>query len=297
MTESTVVSQLRVHAADGAGVRVQVHRPARPTAAIYWLPALGVGIGPNEPLASELSARGVAVAIHEWRGLGESDRRASRSCDWGYRELLDFDIRAGIAAARAAIDVDAWYLGGHSLGGQLALIEAARAPEVIRGCLLVASGQPHWRAFPRWKALGVAAFASAVPLISAAAGHFPGSRVGFAGREAARLMREWAGTARRGDYRIAGYGDALNEALASHVKPVLAIRMADDGLAPPGAIARLQRLTPRARWQVRDLGRQHFERRRPDHFGWLREPGPVVDHFDAWRADLSAQTDATAAAI
>ena len=94
-----------------------MHLPPEPSAALYWLPALGVGIGPNELFADALAAAGVAVVVHEWRGLGSSNRRASRRCDWGYRELLDLDIAAGIEAAGNQIRAPRWYLGGHSLGG------------------------------------------------------------------------------------------------------------------------------------------------------------------------------------
>jgi predicted alpha/beta hydrolase len=278
---------LDVVSPDAARARLQMHLPADARVGVYWLPALGVGIGPNERLADALGARGVAVAIHEWRGLGGSDRRAARRCDWGYRELLDFDIAAGLAAARRHAPALRWILGGHSLGGQFALIEAARASVAIDGApsdgvFLVASGQPHWRAFPGWKAAGVLAFASAIPAITAVVGYFPGSRLGFAGREARRLMCEWAGTAVRGDYGIPAAGGDYDRALANFAGPVLAIRMSEDRLAPPGALDRLRALAPRAQWQVRDFGRGQFATRRPDHFGWLREPEAVAAAFEAW---------------
>ena len=281
MTDSCVRRVLHVTAADGARARLQLHLPPAPRAALYWLPALGVGIGPNEPLADALAAHGIAVAIHEWRGLGGSDRRAARDCDWGYRELLDLDLAAGLQAARAELPDLPWIWGGHSLGGQFALLEAARrgAAEAV---LLVASGQPHWRAFGAWRGIGVRLFARAIAPLTALVGHFPGKRLGFAGREARRLMREWASTALRGDYRIADFGTALDAALARHEGPVLAIRMAQDRLAPPGAIDRLRALAPRATWQVLDFGAAQVDARRPDHFGWLRAPAAVAQACVRW---------------
>lgn len=269
--------RLAVTAADGASSTLQLHVPAQPVALVYWLPALGVGIAPNETFADALAERGLAVAVHEWRGLGSSNRRAGRGCDWGYRELLDLDLPAGLeAAARAFPAMPAW-IGGHSLGGQFALLEAAHGRRALQGTLLVASGQPHWKQFPAPRNVGVLAFAWSVPLSTALAGHFPGTRLGFAGREAARLMREWARTCVQGDYRVGDFGSALDEALAGHAGRVLAIRMAEDVLAPPGAIDRLRHLAPRAAWDVRDFGPGCFTRRRPDHFGWLREPEAVAD--------------------
>jgi predicted alpha/beta hydrolase len=283
--------RLTLRARDGANASLQLHLPARPHAAVYWLPALGVGIGPNESFADALAASGVAVAVHEWRGLGDSDRRASRHCDWGYRELLDLDIASGIETARNAIDVPRWYLGGHSLGGQMALIEAARRGNQFAGTLLVASGQPYWRAFGGLRALGVYAFAAAIPLLTAIAGYFPGARLGFAGREAGELMREWSRTLRRGDYRLPQFADALDHALHAHVGRVLAVRMTEDRLAPRGAIRRLRELTPNARWTELEFGREHIKARRPDHFGWLRDPHPVRDAFLQWEADSVASAE------
>lgn len=288
MTPTVGRHVLVVTAADDATGRLLLHLPAEAQVGVYWLPALGVGIAPNEPLADSLAALGVAVAMHEWRGLGESDRRATRRCDWGYQDLLDIDIAAGLAAARARLPGLRWYLGGHSLGGQFALIhaameQAARHGEAFEGVFLVASGQPHWRAFPGWRAAGVLGFAIAIPAITSVVGYFPGTRLGFAGREAATLMREWAGTAIRGNYRMRAYGNALNDALAAYTGRVLAIRMSEDRLAPPGAIDRLRALAPRADWSVQEFGRAEIANRRPDHFGWLREPAAVAAAFAAWR--------------
>ena len=274
--------RLPVTAADGATSTLQVHAPAQPSAWLYWLPALGVGIGPNETFADALAERGVAVAVHEWRGLGSSNRRAARDCDWGYRELLDLDLPAGLDVAANEFKALPGWIGGHSLGGQFALLEAARSRRALQGALLVASGHPHWRQFPAPRRFGVLGFALGVPLATAVAGHFPGTRLGFAGREAARLMREWARTCVQGDYRIGDFGAQLDEALAGHAGRVLAIRMSDDTLAPPAAIERLRALAPRAAWDVRDFGAAQFTRRRPDHFGWLREPDAVAEAFRAF---------------
>lgn len=269
-------------AADGARARVQLHLPEKYDAKLYWLPALGVGIGPNAAFADALASRGIAVALHEWRGLGESNRRASRDCDWGYRELLDLDIAAGMDAMDQALPGVPCFLGGHSLGGQLALLEAARR-DGIEGVFLIASGQPYWAAFPGARAWGVRVFAQAMAPLTALCGYFPGQRLGFAGREAAQLMREWAGTALRGDYRIAGFDDELDLALAEYRGRVLAIRMEEDRLAPHGALHKLEQLTPHAQWQIHAFGRDRFRTRNPDHFGWLREPEAMVSTFEHWR--------------
>ena len=80
-------------------VRAPVPLPGSPY--LFWLPALGVPARHYLPLAQALAGLGMSVALHEWRGLGSSDQRAGRRCDWGYRQLLD-DIDGSASAAAAA---------------------------------------------------------------------------------------------------------------------------------------------------------------------------------------------------
>ena len=86
---------------------------------LYWLPALGVPARHYLPLAEALAEQGIAVAIHEWRGIGSSSLRAGRQQDWAYRELLVDDVPAGLAAVRSELPHARCWIGGHSLGGQL----------------------------------------------------------------------------------------------------------------------------------------------------------------------------------
>lgn len=275
---------LRIASSDGASAALELFLPDdSPRAAIFWLPALGVGVAPNAAFATALAQVGIAVAVHEWRGLGSSDRRASHACDWGYREVLDLDIPAALAAARATVPEVAWCIGGHSLGGQFALIEAARRPEAYVGTLLIASGHPYWRSFGgALRSRALFGLLLTIPAITALRGHFPGRRLRFAGREASRLMRDWARTARRGDYRVAPFGDALDAALRRYAGPVLGLRFADDWLAPAPALARLQGLTPTARWSTGLLTAADFAHGRADHFGWLKQPDAVLARVLPW---------------
>lgn len=262
----------------------QSNRPA-----ILWLPALGVGVGPNLRFADALRAVGIETVIHEWRGLGSSPERASRRCNWGYRELLEDDIPAALALAKASHPERDWWVGGHSLGGQLALLHAAHQPDTVAGSLLVASGQPYWRAFGGIKALGILAFMLSVPLVCMLVGHYPGQRLGFAGREAARLMRDWSRTGRRGDYRLDSLPWNVEQDLQRYTGPVRVVHMADDPLVPAGAVELLHQKSPRADWQRAELSADSFAQQRADHFGWLKEPQPVVAQVRDWLLPSSAR--------
>lgn len=276
-----VFTTQRVRSADGAEADLLLVSPPMPKAALYLLPALGVGIRPNERFAAALAARGVAVAIHEWRGLGNSSLRASRACDWGYRELLELDIPAGLAAAEAVLPGLRWSIAGHSLGGQLALIQAALQPDRFERVHVLASGLPDWRAYPRLRGLGVWAALHLMPLSAIVLGHYPGARLGFAGREARGLIRDWSHSGRHARYRIReGLADP-ESALRAFRGEVRAVHLASDWLCPRPALQVLADKTPGADWRIDTLHDAEFAPRRADHFGWLKVPEPVIERMMA----------------
>ncbi|MCG6117162.1 MAG: alpha/beta hydrolase [Aquimonas sp.] len=267
---------LRVRAADGA--EADLHLWASPEArrGLYFLPALGVGLRPNHIFASALAEAGIAVALHEWRGLGGSSLRAQRRCDWGYRELLELDLPAGLAAARAAAPGLCWEIGGHSLGGQLALLAAALQPEVFQRVHVIASGMPDWRAYSRLRGLGIWAALHALPGTARLLGHYPGERFGFAGREALGVLRDWSHSGRHRRYRLRDSAQDPEAALQAFRGRVQALHMRSDWLCPSRSLQSLAAKTPQADWRIETLDDAEFAPRRADHFAWLKAPAPVV---------------------
>jgi len=192
-----------VTACDGARCELLATLPAgRWQQLLYWMPAMGMPARHYLPLAQALAVAGVAVVLHEWRGIGSSDRRAGRDCDWGYRQLLQDDLPAGMAAVRQRWPQARCWLGGHSLGGQLGLLYASLHPHDFAGMVLVASGAPYWRRFRHGWLIG-AAYALA-PWLAALVGHLPGRRIGFGGNEARGVIADWARSGRSGRYAVAG---------------------------------------------------------------------------------------------
>lgn len=269
------VETLRVHASDGAAADLQVLRPrGRTNAAVLWMPALGVAARNYRPLAEALAARGIAVALHEWRGGGSSDRRAGYRCNWGYRELLERDLPASLAALRAACPDARLWVGGHSLGGQLAMLFAALQAEAPAGLLLVGSGAPYWRAFPRPWLIGAAVVLA--PIIASACGRFPGRRLGFGGREARGVMADWARSGRSGRYAAAGMADDLEAACARLRLPVLALRLRDDWLGPQGSLEWLLGKMPQAEKKIRSITPDDLGGAPADHFAWMKAPQAIA---------------------
>lgn len=270
--------ELPIVAGDGHASQLRVFAAAPGAPGVFWLPALGVPAGKYDAFARALVAEGVRCAVHEWRGNGSSSMRARRGADWGYRELLQHDLPASIAALSADTR---WYFGGHSLGGQLAAMAAARQPHRSAGLALVATGVPHARTFRGRQRLGVGLFARVLPALTRAAGYYPGHRLGFAGREAGQLMRDWAATVLTGRYDRYGHRDEMEGALAALAQPVLGVRMTHDWLVPePSMQALLEKLGRGAkRVELFDDARLGA---RADHFRWMRQPQAVAACIAAW---------------
>lgn len=267
--------------ADGARSELLLQRPASETTqVIYWLPALGVAAKHYLPLAKALAERGVAVAIHEWRGIGSSNKRADRREDWGYRQLLEDDMPAGLAALRVSLPRGRLTLGGHSLGGQIAALYASMHPSQVAGLLVVASGAPYWRQFPQRRLLWIA-YALA-PWLARLVGHLPGRRIGFGGNEARQLIDDWARTGRTGRYAAAGMSVDFEALLGRLELPILGLRMRDDWLVPQASLSWLLGKMPRSPNTQQVITAGDLGNDKADHFGWMKTPEAVAARIAPW---------------
>lgn len=270
-----------VLSADGARWELLVQRPAgEATQVIYWLPALGVAAKHYLPLAQALAERGVAMAIHEWRGIGSSDKRADRHENWGYRQLLEDDIPAGVAVLRAALPRARLTLGGHSLGGQMAALYASLHPSQVAALLVVASGAPYWRQFPQGRLIWMA-YALA-PWLARLVGHLPGRRIGFGGNEARQLIDDWARTGRTGRYAAAGMAFDFEGHLGRLELPILGLRMHDDWLVPQASLSWLLGKMPRSPNMQHVMTADELGAGKADHFGWMKTPEAVAARIAPW---------------
>lgn len=241
---------------------------------LVWAPALGVSARHYEAFAHALADHGTAVVVHEWRGFGSSTHRASRACDWGYRDLLLVDLpatREHAAQLHPGLPVIA---GGHSLGGQLATCSLAIDSGFAQALWLVASGAPYARAFPWRYRLWLPAAYRLLAGLAQAFGALPGRRIGFGGQEARGVIRDWSRTALGGRYTAPGVGD-LEDRLRTVDLPVRAVRFTRDWLAPAGSLAYLLGKTGAHDVDIRVLDDEALGAR-PDHFAWMRAPDAVA---------------------
>ncbi|MDC7805800.1 alpha/beta fold hydrolase [Luteimonas sp BLCC-B24] len=274
---STAASRLEtLVTADGHRYELIARIPDDADRALLWLPAMGVPAKHYLPLAERLAARGVAVFLHEWRGIGSSGLRAGGGADWGYRELLDEDIATSARAMRAATAGLAPVIGGHSLGGQLACCHLARQPDGVGALWLVASGAPYWRAFPVPQRYALPPLYRFMAWLSRVRGVLPGRRLGFAGNEAPGVIADWSRSGITGSYRAAGLELDLDAALARVDVPVRAVCLQADWLGPPSSLHFLLSKLGTSVPAVVSLDAAALGVA-ADHFAWMKRPDAVVE--------------------
>ncbi len=262
-------------AADGHAFRLLLRTPAEPVAVLLWLPALGIAARHYLPFAEALAARGVAVFLHEWRGHGTSRQRAGRDSDWGYRELLTIDLPASVERIRQRCPTLPKIVGGHSLGGQLAACLLALQPPAAERLWLVASGAPFWRVFPRPRRWLLPLTYRFLPWLADRNGALPGRSIGFGGREARGVMRDWARTGLSGRYAGAGLDIDLEAALGGAHADIDAVLLADDWLAPRASLDFLLAKMRPGDVRVETLDADGLGER-ADHFAWMKRPDAVA---------------------
>jgi len=270
--------EIPLRSQDGHRHQLRACVPAEPTAALLWLPALGVAARHYQPFAESLAARGVAVFVHEWRGHGSSSVRAGRRHDWGYRELLLRDLPASEAAIAERLPGLQRILGGHSLGGQLACCRLALAPHSARQLWLVASGAPYWRAFPTPTRYWLPLAYRLLPWLAERCGALPGRRIGFGGSESRGVIADWARTGSSGRYAAKHLDTDIEAALARVDAAVRTVSFRHDWLAPESSLRFLLAKLPRARSTGAMLDAATLGAR-ADHFAWMKHPGRVVDRL------------------
>jgi predicted alpha/beta hydrolase len=249
---------------------------------LIFMSALGTPAKVYRHLGNELAQHGVQVCTPDWRGIGSSSIRAGRTSDFGYRHLLEDDIPALIAAVRQRLPHAPIWLGGHSLGGQMALTSAAGNPEPISGVVLIASGSVHLPCYQGKLRWGVRILATLSSITGPVLGYFPGTQIGFGGREGAGLMRDWSHVAWTGEYRPAGSQLDYELLLRKLDLPVLALTFAADNWAPAAATkALLSKVTTRKPTH-RHLNAAETDGIAVDHYSWIKRPtlvAPALGRF------------------
>lgn len=258
----------QLHCADGVRLPASVWRPAEsPRGGVVIAPALGVPRRFYAKYATALQARGYAVLVFDYRGVGDAadalppDRVVL--ADWGRQ-----DLEAALQAARALAPQAPRFLVGHSIGGQVPGLAPGAAG--LAGLVFVAASCPYpgryaWRDRLRielmWRLL--------VPLLGRGA-IFPARRLGFASVDLpSAVVRQWAAWGLRPDYLFDPVHGLDTARYAQLAQPVLSYSFADDGYASRAAVEALHGHYPAARIEHRHVTPPRGQTL--GHFGYFRE--------------------------
>lgn len=287
--EPTSAVRETIHAVDGTATSLLHATPAAPRTAALLLPAMGVPARYYAKAAEALARHDIATTVLELRGQGESPLDPAQGADFGYAELLD-DVSVTMRALRERFPGSPVSLIGHSLGGHLALMQAATAPGSVERVALIATATPHhvpYRGTTRWKVwLGT----RMVRWVSSLFGYYPGDRLGFGGVQPKTLIREWSAMGRSGRYSLEGRSVDIEEAIRRLSLPVLALAIDGDQLAPAPACQAIVQKLSKAPVEWVEVGPPRLSPRALHHQRWAKEPGAVVDEVAAF-LDRTAPID------
>ncbi|HEY0820115.1 MAG TPA: alpha/beta fold hydrolase [Rhizobacter sp.] len=266
------------HARHGSG-----HGPL-----LLFLPAMGVPASFYAPFCERLRGLGIEPEVIDLPGQGTSPLRARHGDDYGYREVVELLVPDALQQLAQRFPGRPCLLGGHSLGGQLAVLASGTLADRVHGLVLVAAGSAHWRTWPAGRRARAALAVHAISAMARVLPWYPGQRLGFGGDQARRFMRDWSHNARTGTYTLEGSDrspEALRESLGDVTLPVLSLSVQGDPVAPPGATDALCRLLPAARLRSVTVPGVTADAPWRRHFSWARRAGGVEPVLARWLAD------------
>ena len=287
---------LNLSTASGYAVPVYWYCTQGARANFLLMAALGVPAGFYKPLAEQLAQAGTNVALMEHRGHGESGLVPSRRVDFGFREVLVEDIPAVLDWMTEQAPGLPVYLMGHSLGGHYAAMTAGRMPSRISGVILVACGSPWKDAFAGKTRRQIGLLCCLIPVFNVLLGYYPGNRVGFGGREARTLMRDWRHMAVDNRYCATGQDEDLDAGMGAYQGVVLSVRPADDGFAPAAAMAAVTDKFRQASVSHRVIDAYELGDT-ADHYRWARRPQVVVEAVVEWMDAAPSGTHSSASVL
>lgn len=262
---------------DGAANELTVFHASTDVHAVYLiLPAMGVKASYYKQFSSAMAEAGLSFATMDWRGNDRSSERPSHTSDWGYGQLLTdtFDackylqMRLGFARI---------FLFGHSMGGQIAHLFAARHPKLVTQVVTIASSDPYCMKWPLWQVPVIYAMTFIVYPFSKLFGYFPGQQIGFARSEAMTVMGDWARGMRKGYFEPTGDDFDYVEAKSDYYGLIRTIGVPDDFLAPQRAIEYTLGKFPKAKTSYVELPAMTDDGEKISHFNWVKHHRIVMD--------------------
>ncbi len=265
--------------------RVKGHDIAESQVIILIVPAMGAPARLYNKLYHGIIRAGASVAIMNLRGDGRLDKKyLTGNNNFGYTELLE-DIDTVFELLTDKYPSKDIVIFGHSLGGQLGCLYNCHKHPRLKATIVVAGGNmgyQNWTGTDRLKTYFVTQFFGILSLLLS---WFPGKKIGFGGNQPKNVMIDWSKNARTGRYvltnQIMDYENQSQEVRSLF----LGIVIDTDFFAPYASTKSLLDKFPQSDTKVVTLKTKAFKTISPDHFRWLKEPGPVIDTFVSWACE------------
>jgi predicted alpha/beta hydrolase len=242
---------------------------------------MGVKASHYDNFAEALSDAGVHAVIHELRGCGSSNQKPKSRDNFGYVDLVETDWSNTIAWVAEEFPDSRRLLVGNSLGGQLSALHLAAHPTSADALVLIASCSVYYRAYGK-KALSTLAGTQLLHFAGQVMGYTPGKKLGFAGDEAKDLVADWARQARTGRYEPKGATQNYEGAMKGLSKPVLALPIENDSLAPLSAVEHLVGKLPACQLTLEVINAEQIGTSKLSHFSWGKHPGTLAEKVATW---------------
>lgn len=249
---------------------------------IIIFPAMGVRGSYYQPFAQALAAHGIISITTDLRGIGNSSIRAARGSDFGYAEMLKLDYESIITKVESLFPNKKIFLLGHSLGGQLGSLYAAKNPKRITGLILIACCSVYYKGWGS-KQFFTLMMTQLTRVVSKLLGYFPGRKLGFGGTEAKTVMRDWSEQSRTGNYVLKNDDFDYEYTLGKLNIPIYAISFQQDTFAPKKAVEYLLqkfKINTQITYEYllgKDARNENF-----NHFNWVKKPNNIVGMIEKW---------------
>lgn len=279
------LKQLKYQCADGVGNQLNYYIPAgdnHSELAVLCIPALGIRAEKYNNILHAFASHGVSAGSFDLRGNHRSSIRPSRKVDFGYHEQIEYELPAAIDTLLEATNSKAVILFGHSIGAHISVLGQCHNDPRVKGIVISAAGTVYYR---NWSILLSPLFllmTQVLKLIIFVVGHYPGQYFGFAGKEAKRIMNDFAHTAVSGEFKFS-QSDRNFVSELSNVKPlVLAINYANDWYAPIKGTDHLLSFLPNADVERQSFNKYQLNLKTANHFSWMKRPNTIVATVVRW---------------
>lgn len=271
-----------IRVADGATIKTTWFAGKDARASIIVFPAMGVEASFYHRFCYSLAAAGFNALPVDLRGHGQHSVRASRVTRFGFKEMLQYDWPAALKTAKGLAPEAPVILAGHSLGGQLSALYATLCPREVKALLLLATPSVYFRGWSFPANLKILAMTQLAWGIAELVGYFPGDVLGFAGRESAGVIRDWARNARTGKYEP----ERMSQDFASDLKrlklPVLSVSFSDDAFCPRAATDNLLAKIGSPSVTHWHLTPASLELEKIGHFSWAKQREKLLERIVPW---------------